>query len=317
MAQRVTPSPTPLKAAGHRQRAGLCSAAVLLLALLSPPGRGDTPPAPLPPGSPMELQAQPTAAPDLMLAEVYEPGIDVGLYWVSEKLDGVRAYWDGTRLITRGGHLVRVPQGFTAGFPTEPMDGELWMGRGHFEELSGAVRRQEPDPEVWRDIRYLVFDLPAAGGPFGARLARLRALVEATASPRLAMVEQFRVPDHAALMARLTAVVAAGGEGLMLHRDDAPYRGRRTDDLLKVKPYLDAEALVIAHVPGKGKYEGMLGALLVEDGDGRRFRIGTGFTDAQRRAPPPVGSLVTFKFQGRTDKGIPRFASFLRIRERE
>jgi DNA ligase len=316
VAQRVNPSPTTLEAAGRRQRAGLCAVPILLLALLSPTGRSDTP-LPLPQVSPAHSQAQPPSPPDLMLAEVYEPGIDLGLYWVSEKLDGIRAYWDGTGLITRGGHLVRAPQEFTAGFPAEPLDGELWMGRGRFEELSGAVRREEPDPDVWRDIRYLVFDLPAADGPFGARLTRLQGLVEASASRRLAMVEQFRVPDHAALMERLTAVVARGGEGLMLHRDDAPYRGRRTDDLLKVKPYLDSEALVIAHVPGKEKYEGMLGALLVEDGDGRRFRIGTGFTDAQRHAPPPVGSLVTFKYQGRTDKGIPRFASFLRIRERE
>ena len=103
----------------------------------------------------------------------------------------------------------------------------------------------------------------------------------------------------------------------MLHRDDAPYRGGRSADLLKLKPFEDAEALVVGHVPGKGKYLGMLGALVVEEQDGRRFRIGTGFSDAQRREPPPIGSQVTFKFHGRTDRGIPRFASFLRVREPE
>lgn len=289
----------------------------MLVALLGPECHSETAPATIPAEALSEPVRLPPAAPELMLAQVYEPGIDLGLYWVSEKLDGVRAYWDSTRLITRGGRLVRPPPGFTSGFPPEPLDGELWMGRGRFEELSGTVRRQEPDPDAWRDIRYFVFDLPATTGPFGTRLARLQALVGAAASPRLRLVEQFRVADHTGLMARLAAVTAAGGEGLMLHRDESPYRGSRTDDLLKVKPYLDAEAQVIAHVAGKGKYLGMLGALLVEDVDGRRFRIGTGFTDAQRRDPPPVGSQVTFKYQGRTDKGIPRFASFLRIRGRE
>ena len=129
------------------------------------------------------------------------------------------------------------------------------------------------------------------------------------------LVDQFRVADHAELMARLEAVVAAGGEGLMLHHEDAPYRAGRSDDLLKVKPYLDAEARVIAHLPGQGRYAGLMGALLVEESSGRRFRLGNGFSDEERRSPPPIGSLVTFKYQGRTRHGLPRFASFLRVRE--
>lgn len=273
--------------------------------------------APAPMGHVTATGAPEQAPPLLMLAQRYQQGVDVSAYWVSEKLDGVRAYWDGHRLITRGGQVIRAPPGFTSGFPVEPLDGELWMGRGRFEELSGTVRRLEPDPDAWRDIRYLVFDLPAFAGPFGARLQRLRGLMETVDHPRLQLVEQFRVADHEALMARLAAVVAAGGEGLMLHRDDAPYRGGRSADLLKLKPFEDAEALVVGHVPGKGKYLGMLGALVVEEQDGRRFRIGTGFSDAQRREPPPIGSQVTFKFHGRTDRGIPRFASFLRVREPE
>lgn len=255
------------------------------------------------------------AKPALMLADVYTPGIDLSDYWVSEKLDGVRAYWDGKRLITRAGHPIAVPDWFTAGFPSVPLDGELWLGRGRFEELSGTVRRQAPDADAWRSVRYMVFDLPASTEPFGGRLDALRALLAQSPSLYLAPVEQSRVPDHAALMARLAAVVQVGGEGLMLHRDASLYRGVRSADLLKVKPYDDAEARVIGHVPGQGKYAGQLGALLVEDPEGRRFRIGTGFSDAQRRAPPPVGSLVTYKFHGRTAKGLPRFASFLRVRE--
>lgn len=258
---------------------------------------------------------QAATPPALILANVYREGIDLSLYWVSEKLDGVRAYWDGRRLITRGGQPIAAPDWFTSGFPTIPLDGELWMGRGTFETLSGTVRRLEPDHDVWRAVSYRVFDLPAMDAPFGERLQALERLLADSPNPHIVPVEQFRVSDHADLMAHLETIVAAGGEGLMLHRDDAHYRAGRSDDLIKVKPYLDAEARVIAHLPGKGKYEGMMGALLVEEPSGQRFRLGTGFSDAERRSPPPIGSLVTFKYHGRTRNGLPRFASFLRVRD--
>lgn len=253
--------------------------------------------------------------PDLLLANIYTPGIDVVDYWVSEKLDGVRAYWDGQRLISRGGHPIHAPGWFVAGFPPVPLDGELWMGRGQFDRTSGAVRQAVPDQAAWGDIRYMVFELPGADGTFGQRLGTLARLVAGSTSPYLAVVEQVRATDHASLMSRLDAVVAAGGEGLMLHRDASPYHGARSDDLLKVKPYLDGEARVVALLPGKGRLEGILGALLVEEPDGTRFRVGTGFTDAQRAAPPPIGSVITFKYHGRTANGVPRFASFLRTRQ--
>lgn len=265
-------------------------------------------------------EAAAPAAPELPLAEVYAPGaVDLAGYWVSEKLDGVRGFWDGTRLISRGGYPIRAPDWFTAGFPPLPLDGELWLGRGRFAAMSGLARQHEPDAEAWREVRFMLFDLPPSRLPadagFTARLQALKDLVAAAGSPYLVVVEQRRVDDHAALMAELEQVVAAGGEGLMLRRDDAPYRGGRSADLLKVKPYLDAEARVVAHLPGRGKYRGMLGALLVEEPDGTRFRLGTGFSDAERADPPPPGSLVTFKYHGRTKNGLPRFASFLRVRE--
>ena len=252
-------------------------------------------------------------APALALAEVYAPGVDLAAYLVSEKLDGVRAYWNGTRLITRGGLSINAPAWFIAGLPAIPLDGELWLGPGRFAEVSGAVRRLEPEPETWRHMRYMLFDVPAAEGGFTARLTVLKGLLSGIDNPHVGLVEQAPVGGHDALMARLAQVVAAGGEGLVLHRRDAPYRAGRSDDLLKVKPYQEAEARVIAQLPGRGKYQGMLGSLLVELPDGRRFRVGTGFSDAERAAPPPVGSLVSFKYHGLTTTGLPRFASFLRI----
>ena len=254
-------------------------------------------------------------APSLLLANTYREGIDLDRYWVSEKLDGVRARWDGKTLVSRGGNRFNAPAWFTEGFPRVPLDGELWMGRDTFDRLSGAVRRQTPDDAEWRMIRFMVFDLPASPAPFDERLARLRGLFETIESPRIALVEQFRVSDHNALMETLGRVVDAGGEGLMLHRETSLYTAGRTDDLLKVKRYDDAEAVVVGHLPGNGRLAGMLGALLVEMPDGRRFRLGTGFSDEERREPPPPGATVTYKYYGKTRNGLPRFASFLRIRE--
>jgi DNA ligase-1 len=254
-------------------------------------------------------------APALLLAERYDGQADVSRYWVSEKLDGVRAYWDGARLCFRSGRPVPAPVWFVAALPARPLDGELWLGRGNFARLSGIVRRSEPDDAEWRQMRYMIFELPAAPGDFSARAATIRATVAAAGLPWLQAVEQFRVADAKALQRKLDEVVRGGGEGLMLHRADAPYETGRSAALLKLTPWRDAEARVVAHLPGKGKYAGMLGALRVEMPDGRRFSLGTGFSDAERRAPPPVGALVTYRYRELTAAGLPRFPRYLRVRE--
>jgi DNA ligase 1 len=254
------------------------------------------------------------AAPALMLASVYRPGVPLEAYWLSEKYDGLRAYWDGQRLLTRGGDTIAAPAWFTAGWPREPLDGELWAGRGHFEDALSTVRRQTPDDAAWRRIRFMVFDLPAHPGPFTERIAAYHGIVSRLDQPWVRAVPQERVSSHAALMARLDRMVKDGGEGLMLHRGDAPYRALRSDDLLKVKTHEDAEARVIAHLPGQGRHAGRLGALQVETPEGVRFRLGTGFSDAQRQRPPAVGEWVTYRFRGLNASGVPRFASFVRVR---
>ena len=254
-------------------------------------------------------------APPLLLANVYREDVALDRYWVSEKLDGVRAYWDGERLRSRKGNPINAPPWFVAHLPRVPLDGELWMGRGAFERLSGAVRRQRPDDAQWREIRFMVFDLPSSPATFDRRLQRLREMFETVASPYVALVEQFRVSGRAELMERLERVVAGGGEGLMLHKGSSLYAAGRSDDLLKLKTHEDAEAVVIGHLPGKGRLTGMLGALLVETPEGLRFRLGTGFSDEERRNPPPLGATVTYRHHGRTRNGVPRFASFLRIRD--
>lgn len=253
-------------------------------------------------------------APALMLAKVYRRGIDLRDYWVSEKLDGVRGRWDGRQLLTRGGNTIAAPAWFNAGWPAVALDGELWIGRGRFEDTVSTVRQQLPDESAWRRIRFMLFDLPEHPGVFSERLVALQALVNAVNQPWLQTVEQVRGSTHAALMQQLDQEVRAGGEGLMLHRAQALYRAQRSDDLLKVKTHEDAEARVIGHEPGKGRLAGMVGALLVETGDGIRFRLGSGLSDTLRQNPPPVGSWVTYRYRGTHDSGLPRFATLVRVR---
>ena len=249
----------------------------------------------------------------MMLASGYHEDIAPQDYWVSEKLDGVRGRWDGARLWTRGGQPIRVPPWFVAGWPTQPMDGELWIDRGRFEQISALVRTSEPDPEAWRAVRFMVFDLPAHGGRFSDRVATMRRL-RAARHPHLQPVAQQRVESSAALEAQLASVVTAGGEGLMLHHADAYYRDGRSEALLKLKPFDDAEGTVVDYTRGRGKYRGLVGALVLRLDDGRLLRVGSGLSDADRAEPPPLGSRVTFRYSGLTSTGLPRFARYLRLR---
>ena len=235
-------------------------------------------------------------------------------YLVSEKFDGVRALWDGRRLRFRSGIDIAAPAWFTARLPDVPLDGELWLGRGRFEALSGTVRRLRPDDEAWRALRYLVFDLPRASGDFAARSAQLAALVRKHGWGALQAVEQRTVADADALQRRLDEVVRCGGEGLVLKRADAAYTPGRDASMLKLKPLHDAEATVIGHEPGRGRHAGRLGALRVRTDDGREFRLGSGLSDAWRSDPPALGTRVTYAHRGFTEEGLPRFASFVRVR---
>ncbi|WP_246167762.1 DNA ligase [Propionivibrio limicola] len=258
------------------------------------------------------LAAEP---PPLLLAETAQAITDVSLYLVSEKLDGVRAFWDGQSLRTRNGNPIAAPAWFVEKFPPRPLDGELWIGRGQFDRLSATVRRQVPDDAEWRQVRYMLFELPHASGTFRERAQAMRQLVVEADVPWLQVVDQFEVASRKALENKLAEIVQAGGEGLMLHRADAPYLTGRHDALLKLKLWQDAEATVIAHLPGKGKYRGLLGGLRVRTPEGVEFTLGTGLSDAERRDPPPLGALVTYRYRELTHYGVPRFASYYRVRE--
>ncbi len=255
------------------------------------------------------------AAPALLLPTVWADGLDPADHLVSEKFDGVRAHWDGAVLRFRSGRVVAAPGWFTQRLPHVALDGELWLGRRRFDELSGIVRKRVPVDAEWQKVRFMVFELPGAAGTFAARVGRIADIVRQAAWPALVAVEQTTVADRAALHRKLASIVAQGGEGLMLHRADAAYSAGRSDVMMKLKPHLDTEATVIGHHPGQGKYLGLLGALEVRTPEGRQFLIGSGLSDAERREPPPLGSVVTYRYRDLTGTGLPRFASFLRVHE--
>jgi DNA ligase-1 len=266
-------------------------------------------------GTPAASSTAAREPPRLLLAREAPPGIDPSPYLVSEKFDGVRAFWDGQRLRFRSGIEVQAPAGFLLKLPAVRLDGELWLGRGRFEALSGLVRRIPGREADWRDVQFQVFELPDGTGDFASRVGQLEMIVGRAGWPQLRAVKHTRLGTAASLQERLDEVVRGGGEGLMLHRADAPYLTGRTGQLLKLKPVQDAEAVVIGHVPGRGKYFGKTGALRVRADDGREFQLGTGLSDAQRADPPAVGARVTFTHRGATGDGLPRFASFLRVRD--
>ncbi len=264
------------------------------------------------------IQAQPatsTAAVAPLLATVASDSIDPKPYFVSEKYDGVRGLWDGRTMRSRAGNVIAAPAWFIAKLPKVALDGELWLARGQFEKLSGIVRKITPLDDEWRQVKFMVFELPNAPGSFAERYAEIKRITAQANFAQLVAVEQFRIEDNAALKRKLAQIVSAGGEGLMLHRADALYVTGRNDALLKLKPLDDAEAKVTGYVPGKGKYAGQMGALQVETADGKRFQLGTGFTDAVRASPPAIGTLVTYTYRGLTKNGLPRFASYLRVRD--
>jgi DNA ligase-1 len=252
------------------------------------------------------------AAPALLLAETWDSASDPTDWWLSEKLDGVRAYWTGKQFLSRQGNVLRAPEWFTKRLPSIPLDGELWLARKAFQRTVSIVRRHD-DTELWREIKFRIFDAPALDDPFEARIEYLCESFSRLRLPYAGILPQQRCRGIEHLHDELMQIIAQGGEGLMLREPGSRYEPGRSNTLLKVKQFQDAEARVIGHQAGKGRHKGRLGALVAELPDGTTFSVGTGFSDAQREMPPPIGSTITFRYQELTDRGVPRFPSFVRV----
>jgi len=267
---------------------------------------------PAPSGS--RLTKPKAIAPALLLAETWSPDADVNGWWLSEKLDGVRAYWDGNQFVSRQGNRFYAPDWFTAGLPSLPLDGELWLGRKAFQRTVSIVRRQD-ESDLWHDLMFRVFDAPQANGPFEERIECLCDCFSKLRHRYASVLPQKLCRGAEHLQEELDRIVSLGGEGLMLRQPGSRYEAGRSATLLKAKRFHDAEACVIGHQPGSGRHKGRLGALAVVLPDGTEFAVGTGFSDAQREQPPAVGSIITFRYQELTDRGVPRFPSFVRVRQ--
>ena len=262
-------------------------------------------------------------------------GQNVGGWLASEKLDGVRAYWDGRNLRSRNGKILAAPEGWSAHFPPFALDGELYTARGEFEKIQSIVMDKTPSATAWSEIKFYVFDVPEASGGLLERLSELEKFIAKNpqAGQNLKIIKQVKVKDNSEFEAFAEAVIAKGGEGAVVREPNAPYERKRSKNALKYKKFKDAECEVISINKGSGKYAGLMGSVtckslgaagsnpdeqndeLLQPASGVKFKIGSGFSDEERANPPKIGSIITYKYQNLTAKGLPRFPVFLRVRE--
>ncbi|HEY5922659.1 MAG TPA: DNA ligase [Kofleriaceae bacterium] len=249
-------------------------------------------------------------APPILLAHKWETDHDPTGWWMSEKLDGVRAYWDGEAFMSRLGNKFYAPDWFIADLPADTLDGELWVGRKQFSQTISIVRSGTQSQE-WKKVQYVVFDAPNARGFFEDRLQHAEKVLKRAGAPHARFLEHVTCNGVTHLRQELARVESLGGEGLMLRRPKSNYEVGRSSSLLKVKTFHDSEGRVIGHAPGTGKHKGRLGALIVELADGTKFNVGTGFSDEERENPPAIGATITFRYQELTKDGVPRFPSYV------
>lgn len=253
------------------------------------------------------------AKPELMLLEGLSDQ-NVSGWLMSEKMDGVRAYWDGHKLISRGGMEFAAPAWFTEGFPPFAVDGELWSKRGDFDTIISIVKKKEPH-DGWKNIAFYAFDVPSENGGLIQRLVKLEYYLKLNQADYLKVAKQFTCKDNDDLKSFLTEIEKGGGEGVVVRNPDTKYVAKRDPNSLKVKSFYDAECEVIEHHKGEGKYKNSFGSLTCKTDEGVLFDIGSGFSEAERKNPPAIGSKITYKFQEITKGGKPRFPVYMRIKE--
>lgn len=249
----------------------------------------------------------------LMLLKEYKDQ-DVTGWVMSEKLDGVRGYWNGKVLLTRQNHQLFPPDYFLENFPPFPIDGELFSERGKFEEISSITRSLSD--KGWHKLKLYVFDVPHAKGDLFQRLQLLQEYLAKYPSPYIEIIQQLPIENKQAIGKFLDQIEKLGGEGVVVRNPKASYTTGRSSQILKVKRAQDEECTVVAHHQGKGQFHNVMGSLSCENHRGV-FKIGSGFSLAERANPPPIGSVITYKYRGETAKGKPKFATYWRQRETE
>ncbi|MBZ7954571.1 DNA ligase [Campylobacter sp. W0018] len=243
-------------------------------------------------------------------------------YVMSEKLDGVRGIWDGKSLKTRKNQTITPPAFFMKNFPPFALDGELWINRNQFDLVSSLIRTTRSDANLWKKVSYNVFDVPKACEEFNLnpcslenRLQVLQKYLQKNPNPYIKIIPQIPIENEKHLNEFYENIVKNKGEGVVIRKNLNPYERGRSKQALKLKPYNDAECQVIGYTKGKGKFENQVGALICKTTDNKIIKIGSGLKDKDRKNPPSIGTIITYKFSGLTKNSLPRFPVFLRIRE--
>lgn len=234
-------------------------------------------------------------------------------YLYSEKLDGIRAYWDGEALYSRGGKKLNPPSFFTQNFPPFAIEGELWSKRGEFEGIASIVKSSK-NPKNWEKLKFYIFEVPNQKGGILQRLEVLESYLSTHPAPFIQIIPQLQVSDSKELMQKLDEITKLGGEGLVLRDKNEPYYTGRSQKAMKLKAYLDRECKIISYTQGEGKFANQVGSIICQDED-KSFKIGSGMSEDFRKNPPKLGTIITYKYFGLTKKGLPKFPTFLRIRE--
>jgi len=257
------------------------------------------------------FQSASAKTPDLFLLKTYDESKDVIGWVMSEKLDGIRGFWNGKQLISRAGKPIDAPTWFTQNYPPFAIDGELWTKRNDFENISSIVRSKDSDNR-WKNITHHIFEVPNQQGGLLERLSVLENHLHKNPNPHLKVLTQTLIKDKRQLEVFLEEVVSHKGEGVVVRNPNTLYETGRLSSALKVKKYFDTECRVLKILPGKGKYQSKMGSVLCQTADGKQLKIGSGFKDKDRNNPPTIGSEITFKYYGFTKKGKFKYPVYLR-----
>ena len=251
-----------------------------------------------------------SSTPKLLLLNTYKDQ-DTTNWVMSEKLDGIRAYWNGKELLSRSGKKIHAPKWFTKDYPKFEIDGELWTKRGDFENISSIVRDKIPS-QKWSEVKHYIFEVPNTKGGLFQRLEK----VKPYENEYIKILPQVIIKNKEHQKNYFLDIIDNGGEGIVVRDPKSFYINKRTSKALKVKKFKDNECEIIGYTQGKGKYFDKVGAIICQLPNKITFKIGSGMNDKFRNNPPKIGSIITFKYQNMTKYNKPRFPIYLRIREK-
>lgn len=249
---------------------------------------------------------------ELQKPKIYQGDENIKNWLMSEKLDGIRGYWNGKELLTRKSKKIYTPRWFIKNFPPFELDGELWTKRADFENIQNIVMDKKPSKD-WKQITYNIFEVPNANGNFIERLEKAKKWFEKNPNMHVKIIKQIKVQNKGHLHNFFEELSSKGAEGLIVKNPKELYHTGRSPHILKVKKAQDMEGEIIKI--NMSEKTAVLKSLKLKLKNGVIFNLGTGFTKEQRKTPPKVGEIVTFKYFGFTKNRKPKFASFLHIRE--